>query len=41
VWRTPRRPRLELSLHVFTRPSAKKRWQPLAMRALVLDHRRR
>lgn len=41
LWRTPQRPRLELSLHVFTRTSPKKRWQPLAMRALVLDHRRR
>jgi hypothetical protein len=41
VWRTPRRPRLELSIHVFTRASAEKRWEPVASRALVLDHRRR
>lgn len=41
VWRAPRRPRLELSLHVFTRTSPKTRWQPVATRTLVLDHRRR
>ena len=41
AWRAPNRPRLELSLHVFTRLPSSKRWKPLMMRTLVLDHRRR
>jgi hypothetical protein len=41
VWEKDGYPRLTLALHVFSRRPSSRRWHPLLVRQLVIDHPRR